>query len=63
MFIGRYVCICMKVTLKDIEEAVDNGAHTFKDVHIKTLCGGKCGVCIDKIKQIVDDMVKEKLKK
>ena len=57
IFVGRYVCTCMKVTLKDIEEEIHNGARTFKDIHLKTLCGAKCGACIDSIKKIVPDAV------
>jgi bacterioferritin-associated ferredoxin len=50
----------MKVTLKDIEEEIRNGALTFKDIHLKTLCGAKCGACIDTIKQIVQEIVDKK---
>lgn len=52
----------MKVTLKDIEDEIKRGALTFGDVHQRTLCGGKCGACIDGIKEIVHDLVERKLK-
>jgi bacterioferritin-associated ferredoxin len=57
MFVGKYVCSCMKVTLKDVEEEIRNGSLTFKDIHLKTHCGAKCGACIDTIKDIVKDSV------
>lgn len=60
IFVGRYVCTCMKVTLKDLEEEIHNGARTFKDIHLKTHCGAKCGACIDNIKKIVQDTVDQK---
>lgn len=62
MYIGRYACTCMKVTLKDIEEEVRNGALTFRDVHLKTRCGGSCGACIDTIKEIVEDLAQRRFK-
>jgi bacterioferritin-associated ferredoxin len=62
VYIGRYACTCMKVKLKDIEEEIRNGALTFKDIHLKTLCGAKCGVCIDTIKEIVQNSVDRKSK-
>ena len=59
-YIGRYVCTCMKVTLKDIEDAISAGASDFRAVHIATRCGGKCGACIDTIKLVVEELLNER---
>ena len=62
MYIGRYACTCMKVTRKDIEDEIKSGALTFRDVHLRTRCGGKCGACIDGIKEIVQESAQRRLK-
>lgn len=56
-YTGRYVCTCMKVSLKDIENEILSGARSFREIHQKTKCGGKCGACIDNIKGIVQSVL------
>ena len=58
-FIGRFACNCMKVTVSDIKDAINNGATSHKEVHHKTLYGVKCGACIPPIDMLIDEELKK----
>ena len=40
-----YVCICKQVTERQIHDAVENGACSFKDVRLELGVGTECGEC------------------
>jgi bacterioferritin-associated ferredoxin len=39
------VCICNKITDKDIEDEINNGCKTFEELQDKTGLGTDCGCC------------------
>lgn len=41
-----YVCVCNAVTERQIEEAVENGAKTVKDLNAELGVGSDCGSCV-----------------
>lgn len=48
-----YVCICKQVTERDIHEAVDNGACSFKDVRTELGVATDCGECKQHARQCI----------
>ena len=40
-----YVCLCHGVTDSAIRAAVEEGAHTFRQLSFATGCGSQCGSC------------------
>ncbi len=53
---NEMICDCFGVTLKDIKEAIDNGAKTLEEVQEVTNLGNACGSCIENAKEIVDGL-------
>ena len=51
-----YVCVCKAVTDKEVEAAIDAGAHTVAAVTAACQAGGDCGAC----RGMIDDMIDEK---
>jgi len=49
-----YVCICHGVTDTQIEDAVDAGAMTMKEVSSKLKVGSQCGKCCQCAKKVVN---------
>ena len=58
MSIDPLVCKCKFVRASEIEDAVENGAYTFKEVQEETECCTKCGSC----RRIVENTIREALK-
>ncbi len=57
---GEIVCKCFGVTDKAIERAVkENGLTTVEQVTYYTKAGGGCGMCHEKIREIIDRVIKE----
>ena len=54
------VCTCMNVSVKDIKEAIANGATSFAQVQEKTGIASVCGVCIDEAEVIVNGLLATK---
>ena len=52
------ICSCIGTTVKDIMDAMDNGAKTIEDIEEVTQAGTVCGACIGDIEALM-----EKLKK
>lgn len=48
------VCLCQEITLKDIKEAYENGAHTLDEMMEATGAGTICGACQDVIQEFID---------
>lgn len=57
---GEVVCKCFGVTDKSIERAVkENGLTSVEQVTYYTKAGGGCGMCHEKIQEIIDRVIKE----
>ena len=48
------ICTCMSVSVKDIRQAIDEGARTVQEVQDKTGAGTVCGVCNEDLEQCVN---------
>lgn len=49
-----YVCICNGVTDTQIENAIDNGAETMKELHSELGVGAQCGKCCQCAKRVLN---------
>lgn len=54
---NKVVCGCFNVTVKDLEDAVKNGAGSFEEVQALTKVGTGCGKCISSNKELVNDLI------
>jgi len=50
-----YVCVCLAVTDREVEAAVQNGAITREDVTRACKAGGDCGACHGMIRTMIED--------
>jgi len=50
-----YVCICHGVTDTQIETAIDNGAHTMKQLSSELKIGSQCGKCCQCSKRVLNN--------
>ena len=57
---NKMVCHCRKVTIGDIEKAVNEGAKTFEEVQQKTKVSTGCRRCLDHAKNVAESFIKEK---
>lgn len=51
------VCGCMKVTVKDIKDAIKSGAKSFEDVQEITKVSTGCGNCKESVQALVKDLL------
>ena len=56
---GPILCLCLNVSLGDVEQAVRQGARTFQEVQQLTRCGRSCGMCSQAIQQSLDYLLQE----
>lgn len=49
-----YVCVCNAVTDKEVEAAIEGGAHTRLEVTRACGAGGDCGACHAMIEDMVE---------
>lgn len=54
---NEVVCNCFNVTVKDIIDAIENGAKSFEDVQEVTNAGNGCGGCVDNVKGLVEELL------
>ena len=54
-----YVCLCNKVTDKQIQRAVRKGAGSIMDIMEQLDVGNNCGSCLEHAVQIIDDTKSE----
>ncbi len=40
------VCVCLRITLQEILEAIENGANSIEDIQKQTKAGTVCKLCI-----------------
>ncbi len=53
----NYVCVCCRVTMDQVKDAVKSGAKTFEEVQKITGCSQGCGRCKDGIVRLVNYLV------
>lgn len=53
----KVICGCMNVTVQDIKNAINNGAHSFEEVQAITKVGTGCGNCVVSNKQLVNELL------
>ena len=53
----KVVCGCINVTVKDLKDAIGNGAKSFEEVQSVTKVGTGCGKCVDGVKVLVDELL------
>jgi bacterioferritin-associated ferredoxin len=49
------VCICNRITEKDVREAVRAGAETAEKAYACHDCEVQCGCCLDYAQEVIDD--------
>jgi NAD(P)H-nitrite reductase large subunit len=54
---NQIVCGCFKVTVQDLNNAIKNGAKSFKEVQAITKVGTGCGNCVESNKVLVDQLL------
>lgn len=54
-----FVCVCLAVTEKDVDAAIEGGAHTREAVTRTCRAGGDCGACHGMIEQKIEDHLEE----
>jgi bacterioferritin-associated ferredoxin len=53
----QVVCTCINVTVRDLKEAIKNGAKSFEQVQAATKVGTGCTGCVDSVKVLVDELL------
>jgi bacterioferritin-associated ferredoxin len=48
-----YVCICHRITDKDIQKAAQSGCCSLRNLQEKTCLGTQCGNCIELAQEIL----------
>lgn len=54
-----YVCICHKVSDRDIASAVNAGCCSLRQLQEKTCLGTQCGNCVDLAKDLLKEYKQE----
>ncbi|MCO5143242.1 MAG: (2Fe-2S)-binding protein [Oligoflexia bacterium] len=49
------ICICMTVTRKEIENAVNDGHKTVEALKSVLFCCTGCGTCESRVQKVIDD--------
>jgi bacterioferritin-associated ferredoxin len=49
-----YVCICNAVNESAIQQAVDAGVTSFRELSFITGCGTQCGSCVKLAREVMD---------
>jgi bacterioferritin-associated ferredoxin len=54
---NQVICTCINVTVKDLKDAIKNGAKSFEQVQSATKVGTGCTGCVDSVKVLVDELL------
>lgn len=54
-----YVCLCNKVTDKQLKQAVANGSHSIIALQHSLAIGTNCGGCLDMAKSLLSESLNE----
>jgi len=55
-----YVCICNAVNESAIQQAVENGVTSFRDLSFTTGCGLQCGSCVKLAREVLDKALEKR---
>ena len=50
------ICSCIGTTVRDIMDAVNNGAKTVEDISAVTQAGTVCGACLSDIEALLEKL-------
>lgn len=53
----KVVCGCKNVKIKEIKDAISNGAKNFEEVQEATKVGTGCGKCLENNKVLVNELL------
>ncbi len=48
------VCLCHRISDRDIKQAVQSGAHCFETLQDETRLASSCGACLDCAREVFD---------
>ena len=54
-----YVCVCLAITDKQVQAAIESGALTREDVTRACKAGGDCGACHGMIREMIEDHIED----
>lgn len=54
-----FVCVCLAVPEKEVDAAIEGGAHTREAVTKACKAGGDCGACHGMIEQKIEDHLED----
>jgi bacterioferritin-associated ferredoxin len=54
------VCVCNRLTEKEVREAAQAGARTPEGAYEKLGCEVQCGCCLDYAQELIDEEVRAK---
>lgn len=54
-----YICVCNAVNESAIQQAVDEGVTSFRDLAYRTGCGMQCGSCVRQACDLLDKALAE----
>jgi bacterioferritin-associated ferredoxin len=54
-----YVCLCNGITDRQVRQAVDDGAHSLRQVREQLPLGNCCGRCVGAAREIIKDRCAE----
>ncbi len=54
----KLICHCMKVSYKTVKDAIKEGATTVSEITEETNAGLACGVCIERIEELLAELQK-----
>ena len=54
-----YICLCNNLTSKKVNEALQKGISTSKNIYSYYNCKPKCGKCIDFLNEIIEENSKQ----
>lgn len=57
-----YLCICKKISDKDIILSIKEGSHTIEDLRKKLKIGTQCGKCIKPINTLLKSQIENQKK-
>ena len=53
---NEIICACMGTTVRDIMDAVENGAKTLEEVQAATQAGTVCGACLPELEALIEQL-------